>query len=275
MKKWKCTVCGYIHTGDEPPEKCPVCGADRSMFIEVDEEEAEESGPSESASAQTLDVDAESKWRCTVCGYIHIGISPPEKCPVCGADKRLFVLVTEEATDEPSAAEDTAGTSTGEEKPIEDESGISQMLPERAMEMGQFLTLYHGHPIAVHIPNGVLPVSVLFVFLALLFESGGLAVAAKCNIIIVALAMPVVIATGIIDWINKFKGRMTKVFQIKMICAGIVTTLTIVLAIWWVVDPEVYSSGLLDNWFFFLLHLVDFAAAATAGWYGGKLVFHN
>jgi len=22
MKKWVCSVCGYVHTGDEPPEKC-------------------------------------------------------------------------------------------------------------------------------------------------------------------------------------------------------------------------------------------------------------
>lgn len=35
MRKWKCTVCGYIHTGDEPPEECPVCGADKSEFVEI------------------------------------------------------------------------------------------------------------------------------------------------------------------------------------------------------------------------------------------------
>jgi len=34
MKKWQCTVCGYIHEGEEPPEICPVCGADKSKFIE-------------------------------------------------------------------------------------------------------------------------------------------------------------------------------------------------------------------------------------------------
>ena len=34
MKKWVCTVCGYVHEGDAPPEKCPVCGADKSKFIE-------------------------------------------------------------------------------------------------------------------------------------------------------------------------------------------------------------------------------------------------
>ena len=33
MKQWKCTVCGYIHEGDRPPERCPVCGADQYRFI--------------------------------------------------------------------------------------------------------------------------------------------------------------------------------------------------------------------------------------------------
>ena len=35
MKKWKCNVCGYIHVGEEPPDECPVCGADSTKFEEV------------------------------------------------------------------------------------------------------------------------------------------------------------------------------------------------------------------------------------------------
>lgn len=37
-KQWRCTVCGYIHTGDKPPEICPVCGVDASFFELVTEE---------------------------------------------------------------------------------------------------------------------------------------------------------------------------------------------------------------------------------------------
>ncbi|MFH2012009.1 MAG: rubredoxin-like domain-containing protein [Pseudomonadota bacterium] len=33
IKKWKCTVCGYIHEGEGPPDKCPVCGASKYQFI--------------------------------------------------------------------------------------------------------------------------------------------------------------------------------------------------------------------------------------------------
>ncbi len=36
MRVWQCTVCKYIHEGDAPPEKCPICGVDASKFIEID-----------------------------------------------------------------------------------------------------------------------------------------------------------------------------------------------------------------------------------------------
>ena len=37
MTKYVCTVCGYVHEGDTPPEKCPVCGVGKDMFEEVAE----------------------------------------------------------------------------------------------------------------------------------------------------------------------------------------------------------------------------------------------
>jgi len=29
---WKCSLCGYTHTGDDAPEKCPKCGAPKESF---------------------------------------------------------------------------------------------------------------------------------------------------------------------------------------------------------------------------------------------------
>lgn len=34
MKTYVCPVCGYVHTGDNPPEKCPQCGVAGEKFIE-------------------------------------------------------------------------------------------------------------------------------------------------------------------------------------------------------------------------------------------------
>ena len=38
MKKFICTVCGYVYEGDAAPERCPVCKVPASKFKEVDEE---------------------------------------------------------------------------------------------------------------------------------------------------------------------------------------------------------------------------------------------
>jgi len=35
LKHWRCSVCGYIHTGNQPPDKCPNCGAPKEKFAEV------------------------------------------------------------------------------------------------------------------------------------------------------------------------------------------------------------------------------------------------
>lgn len=32
MKKWICSICGYVHEGKTPPEKCPQCGASQEKF---------------------------------------------------------------------------------------------------------------------------------------------------------------------------------------------------------------------------------------------------
>lgn len=74
---WLCTVCGYVHEGNEPPEVCPVCGAGADAF--------EKETPPEPATIQTP-----IQWICTVCGYVHEGESPPDVCPVCEAGPEAF-----------------------------------------------------------------------------------------------------------------------------------------------------------------------------------------
>jgi len=72
---WRCTVCGYVHNGPEPPEGCPACGADRSAFESV----AEPSAP-----------PAPKRWKCLVCGWTGEGPEPPDSCPVCDASREAF-----------------------------------------------------------------------------------------------------------------------------------------------------------------------------------------
>ena len=40
MKKWVCSVCGYVYEGENPPAECPVCHVGADKFIEQKEEKS-------------------------------------------------------------------------------------------------------------------------------------------------------------------------------------------------------------------------------------------
>ena len=219
------------------------------------------------------------KWRCTVCGYIHSGEEPPDKCPVCGADKSLFEEVVEEkrATDDAPAQGPASDTPETPEDPRRVELGSP---PDTSfgkiyhLLIGQMLK-HHVHPVSTHIPNGVLPISFLFILLALISGSTSLSTAAFCNIIMVVLTTPLVIFSGYVEWQNRYKGIMTTQFRLKITCAIIVAAGTLVMALWWGMSPDILSLASAGRKLFILISLVTLAAAGIAGFIGGKLVFRD
>ena len=54
MKKWQCTVCKYIHKGEEPPETCPVCGVSGDKFILLEEPAEEKAAAPEAVAAESV-----------------------------------------------------------------------------------------------------------------------------------------------------------------------------------------------------------------------------
>ena len=98
MKKWRCKVCGYIHEGTEPPEKCPICGVGAEEFAVYTETATEK--------------QVSKQWKCTVCDYVHTGDMPPDKCPVCGVGAELFVLLLNEVMELTPEAVSAAGMDT-------------------------------------------------------------------------------------------------------------------------------------------------------------------
>jgi len=227
MKKWKCTVCGFIYTGEAPPERCPVCGAPRSRFIDVNEPEAPAAAPTPAAAAASLPEAAIEK--------------PEPEVPAAPAEP------------EPQT-------------PFKN---------SRYRSLFQMMTKYHGHPISVHIPNGLLPVSVIFIILSALFSFKGMASAATFNYGVVALSMPLVLFSGWVDWQNRFNGAVTNVFIVKIACGIIVTVISWFLFIWLLVNPEVVVTPQASRVAFFMINLIMLGAAGTAGWFGGKLVFRD
>ena len=52
MKAFVCKVCGYIHFGDEAPDRCPQCGVGKEMF----EERKESAGEAQYADEHKIGV---------------------------------------------------------------------------------------------------------------------------------------------------------------------------------------------------------------------------
>ena len=77
MKSFRCVICGYIHTGDTPPEVCCVCGASADEF---------ELFPQPISTPRVTS----TFWRCLNCEYIHESSEAPDICPVCGVKKENF-----------------------------------------------------------------------------------------------------------------------------------------------------------------------------------------
>jgi uncharacterized membrane protein len=138
----------------------------------------------------------------------------------------------------------------------------------------ELMVQFKAHPILVHSPNGVIPMSFAFCILAVLFKSQGLATAALYSLVYVAFTMPLVLFSGYLDWKEKYGGNMTSLFMTKIACGGVITVLTPALAIWLFKSPQVLEvEG--GRAAFLLTHLVLLAAATVAGHMGGKLVFKD
>ncbi|MBQ1332340.1 MAG: 4Fe-4S binding protein [Lachnospiraceae bacterium] len=45
MTKWVCSVCGYVYEGEQPPEKCPLCGQPAEKFKKAEEPAAAAKNP--------------------------------------------------------------------------------------------------------------------------------------------------------------------------------------------------------------------------------------
>ncbi|MBF0120311.1 MAG: rubredoxin [Desulfobacterales bacterium] len=198
------------------------------------------------------------KWKCLVCGYIHEGDNPPDNCPVCGADSSNFSLVEE--SDSLSVLK--------EEKTEQKKDAPYDKITNQILK-------HHIHPISVHFPNGVVPISFAFVLIAFIFKFNNLAQAAFYNLITVLLIMPIVLLSGYIEWKKKYKGALTNYFLIKIACGIIVTALLVLLIVWYIINPDIAVSSSNSRGTFLIIYFLMLIVVGVAGFIGGKLVFKD
>lgn len=206
------------------------------------------------------------KWECTVCGYIHVGEEPPDECPVCSADKSLFVEVVEENTPGVAAAVP--------EEPTQPPPATKPTLLARIHALAsELIVRHHLHPIMVHTPNGIVPMALVFLLITVGFGLPLFETAALYSLVFVLIAMPLVLFTGYVMWQKRYRGALTTIFKIKISASILAVILLVTLIVWRVVQPDIVTAASTDRWVFLGLAVLLVAAVGTAGHMGGKLVF--
>jgi len=79
---WRCSVCGYIHYGDNPPDECPVCGASANDFDEIEQE-----------APETVEISAAN--RIVIAGAGIAGLSAAEAAREAAPDAEITLLSAE------------------------------------------------------------------------------------------------------------------------------------------------------------------------------------
>lgn len=82
-KAWRCSVCGYVHNGDEPPEECPVCGVSASEFEPVEVE------------ASVASLEDQVTGRIVIAGAGIAGLSAAEAIREKAPEAEVVLLSTE------------------------------------------------------------------------------------------------------------------------------------------------------------------------------------
>lgn len=202
------------------------------------------------------------KWECTVCGYVHEGEEPPDECPVCSADKSLFVEITAaSAADEQVAAETL--------QPVMKNTALTR-LDRLASEL---INRYHLHPIAVHSPNGIVPMAVVFLLITAVFGFPLFETAALYSLVFVLINMPLVLYTGYDMWQQRYQGALTTLFKIKLAASAVTLLSLCILISWRLAVPDIVTTPSSGRWLYLAIALLLLLAVGTAGHIGGKLVF--
>lgn len=296
--KWICTVCKYVHEGDEPPDRCPVCNVPKEKF-----EPFKEDAPSASSTKETDDASPDKRtWLCTVCKYVHEGNAPPDICPVCKKPWSAFIPHVE-GPDGPKLPQATSSEAL--KKPSKKKSdrwrcvicnyihdgpeppdvcpicgaGADSFVPEldspehHHRGFAGLIEKLHLHPVAAHFPNGALPLAFLAWMVYLVRQDACLERASFYLMLVAVAAVPFTAISGWSDAKHRFGTTTTGVFPEKKLWSWLLTGLSVVLATWRITLGWNHVPQGAEMVIYTILLIAATGVAARLGMLGGKLVF--
>lgn len=181
----------------------------------------------------------ESKWKCTVCGFLDQGQEPPATCPKCGTDRSQFIPLAREKFNLPR-------------------------------DMWKTLVV---HTVASHFPSGLLPIAFLFLVLALLLDLPVLEQMTFYLLLAALTVVPVSLASGLYEWRTRYRGIQASIFYKKIALALSLALFAGTAATLRALRPDLVYQGGPWRVLYFAVLMMALAATALLGHYGGKLIF--
>jgi uncharacterized membrane protein/rubredoxin len=197
------------------------------------------------------------KWICTICSYTHHGDSPPDTCPICGAQASAFKPLTDEAS------------APRIDQPLEKMPAFIRNSRLLSALINEF-PLFQFHPIMVHFPNGLIPTSFLFLLVAAFFNFSCMEPASFYLVCAATAVGPLAVATGIYNWRTRYKTAITFKLMFKLIGGIFFVVLGAITVVWRLLNPEVAQS---NPAFYFALNVFLLLLVTLLGHIGGGLVF--
>ncbi len=143
------------------------------------------------------------------------------------------------------------------------------------MSLGKFIDemkkTFMLHAIAAHFSNGLIPVAVLYLLLALPTGDAFFEHTVIHLLVIVVMAIPFSFVSGIVDWKKKYKGAKAPVFEKKIrlgiaLCVLALSATSVRLFV-----PGVMAEQGLLHWVYVSMLLAMLPVVVLLGHHGGKL----
>ena len=127
------------------------------------------------------------------------------------------------------------------------------------------------HAITAHFSNGLIPVAVLYLLLAIPTGNTFFEHTVQHLLWITFLAIPVSFFSGVHDWKTKYRGAKAPVFMKKIrLSVALFSFCTVAVAVRLAV-PDVMARMDLLHWFYVVVLLGMLPVVTLLGHYGGKL----
>jgi PAS domain S-box-containing protein len=177
------------------------------------------------------------RWKCTICGYVHVGNDPPEICPICGSDSSKFILLGH----------------------------------KKSHFFHELTAAFKLHPVVAHFPNGLMPTAALFLGLFLFTANSGFEATAFWLVLTLTIVVPVSIGSGLHDWYKYIAKRRAPIFAKKISLALMLLVLGLVAILLRYGQPDLLMTAGWQRWLYLLCLIGMLGCVALLGHFGSLL----